>query len=291
MLNISWIITNQCNYDCPYCFIYKSLKKEKPNLNLENALLFFNSIEPSYITISGGEPFIIKDFIEFIKNLKKDHKITIFTNLSTANIYEFADKINPKKIERIRTSLHLTELKNNNKINEFIKKYHYLRKKGFFIDCSVVMFPPIFKKFNYIYNFFKNQEIFIIPVVFIGKYKNKIFPESYTKREIKLIDKYFDETNKKIFNNNYKNPNETAKKIISYQGKNCSAGSIYFIIDYQGNIKRCSSDNEIIANINDNPKIILKKPYPCKNNLCLCPGEGIIHCEQFNKKKIKSITQ
>ena len=82
---VDWEITRSCNYDCSYCFWRD---KEKTNnillKNYQNIIEVFKKLKDSYeIIITGGEPFIISNFITIIESIVKetDHTLGIVTNL------------------------------------------------------------------------------------------------------------------------------------------------------------------------------------------------------------------
>lgn len=81
MLNI--YITNACNLRCTHCFM-KSGTKLKSELNLENwmnVLSDFKAFGGEYVTFSGGEPLMFKDFAEVLKHAHHiGLKVTVLTN-------------------------------------------------------------------------------------------------------------------------------------------------------------------------------------------------------------------
>ncbi|MFA5856478.1 MAG: radical SAM protein [Candidatus Pacearchaeota archaeon] len=279
-LSITWTLDNLCNYDCPYCPIPSPEKKEGVKaMNKEKLKLFFNRIHNSNIILSGGEPFLIPDFLEICQLLiNNKNKIYIYTNLSSDLVYEFAEKFTPGDIIYIRATLHINEIKKFNSKNKFIERYNYLIKKGFHVEVPIVMWPPIFKNFEKIYKEFVSYGIYLIPLSFFGKYKEKDYPESYTKKELKTIKKYFEKTNKD-FKDNYSNPTEILKTKVSYKGRPCLTGIKSFIINPHGNISRCYSDHNSLGNIYSDNKInLFKEIKPCKANYCVCPMEGYNYC-------------
>lgn len=74
-------LTYRCNLQCPYCYVGND--RNKPELSTED---WFNIIEQipwySFVTLVGGEPLIIKDFIDILmKTAKKTHgKLNVVSN-------------------------------------------------------------------------------------------------------------------------------------------------------------------------------------------------------------------
>ncbi len=107
--SIVWTVG--CNFNCPFCYntelvhgttqcisgeqIFDHLKKRK---GIVEALV-----------ISGGEPFLYPRFVELVEALTEKHYVSINTNLSRSNAYDFANVIPPEKILYIHASLHIME--------------------------------------------------------------------------------------------------------------------------------------------------------------------------------------
>ncbi|MFA5856480.1 MAG: radical SAM protein [Candidatus Pacearchaeota archaeon] len=294
---IPWEINNVCNFKCPYCNWIEDNKNIKPydKNNLEKVMKFFNSLDESIITISGGEPFLYPNFIELIEKLSKKHLISIFTNLSSEKIEEFSKKIPIKRVSNIRASMHLTELNHLNYKKRFIENFKILKNKGFNINASVVMWPPIFPKFKKIYNEFAKENIFLIPVSFQGEFNKKTYPDSYSKKELDIIKRYWFLTNKKIGIRVEDPSADISTGEVSFIGELCNTGMNRIVIRKDGTITRCWSDKKIIGNIFNEDNIVLDKfPSECKCKTCLCPWEGYNYCLSKpkiikNNKKIKNI--
>lgn len=77
---ITFRITSKCNYNCKYCLSPKKIEElELDSLSKIFELLFKNGAKA--IVLTGGEPTIRKDFIEIIKEIKKNNlKIFLDTN-------------------------------------------------------------------------------------------------------------------------------------------------------------------------------------------------------------------
>lgn len=96
---ITWFINERCNFQCSYCF-YKpneNLQIKKP-IDLAKISEGFNHLNKEWqINITGGEPFLEKNFVGICNEITKKHSLSILTNLSTNNVFDFADCINPEK--------------------------------------------------------------------------------------------------------------------------------------------------------------------------------------------------
>lgn len=96
-------LTYACNYKCPYCWERNDEKfkaeKFRPAKEWAEAL---NRLEPKIVDFTGGEPFIMPDFMDLLLLLKPSIKIAVTTNL-TFDVTQFL------KDPRIYTSIfHMT---------------------------------------------------------------------------------------------------------------------------------------------------------------------------------------
>jgi len=84
------IFTNGCNMKCPYCQNGTLAKgKDKSNYTKEDIINYLRKRKGIIdgITISGGEPTINSDLIDFIKDIKKEKvKIKLDTNGTNYNM-------------------------------------------------------------------------------------------------------------------------------------------------------------------------------------------------------------
>ncbi|MGL1862844.1 MAG: radical SAM protein [Pseudodesulfovibrio sp.] len=65
-----FFVTNRCNFNCPFCFYREEIEKGKKEqeLSLEEITQFAKKAGPiAQISLTGGEPFLRKDFTEVAK--------------------------------------------------------------------------------------------------------------------------------------------------------------------------------------------------------------------------------
>lgn len=95
---LTYFVTNRCNLSCRHCFYWKSLNQEKNELSLSEIDKFSRSLGSLMVlNLTGGEPFLRKDFADvartLIKNLKM-YKLIIASNGSlTEKTLQDADDI------------------------------------------------------------------------------------------------------------------------------------------------------------------------------------------------------
>ena len=85
-LEISFIMNFECNYNCVYCCAYKP--KDKSEFRKYNGDEWTNVFVDYYkkygkcdVVLSGGEPLLYNDSIDFLINISKFHYIHLSTNL------------------------------------------------------------------------------------------------------------------------------------------------------------------------------------------------------------------
>ena len=270
---VSWFTNNLCNFSCAYCGNHS---KEHPSVgkySIEHITESFKAFGHSgHIIMSGGEPFLFPSFVELCKSLTKDNYISINTNLSARNVPDFAASINPEKVVMINAGIHLDFRKSKNiNIDDFIINYKLFQDKGFNIVASYVVKPEQIGNLAKDINFLKSLGINNISAKsFRGVSMEKNYPQSYTKDEIKQIEKYMHE---QIDMPEY-------LQFYNYKGRKCSAGKDFFSISPAGDVRRCFSDETSYGNIFENTFKPLEKEIKCTKEECICPFPGMIYSKK-----------
>jgi len=153
--SLNWIIAENCNSKCIHCDIWKNSRKEitleKANLILDNNLIkkSYEQLKDKFdISLGGGEPFLIKNFIEIVNLIEKKY---------------------PNSLKTISTNGLLTDI-----ILDFIKSYRYLNIK---LNISVDGIGDIHDNIRGFNGAFKKTINTIIKI-------KKLYP--YQKIELKL---------------------------------------------------------------------------------------------------------
>lgn len=282
----TWHLNRACNFRCEYCFISGGDMQRKGH-DVDRVISAFKSVPFTWETIhmSGGEPFLFPKYVELCKKLtelKNVEKISINTNLSTKNVFDFADKINPEKVDSIHASLHLSQ---RNDFNDFAEKVSYLREKGFNIFASQVIYPPLFEKYKEAFEYFQKKRIDIEPKIFRGFYRLKHYSEAYSKKEKDTILQYKGLCKEKLRENSfrkaeYKEDFDKSFGNPSWIGSVCNAGFNYVVIQFDGDCYRCHSDSCYLGNLFAGSLKLFEKPIKCISKTCNCPVEGFMGCEE-----------
>jgi MoaA/NifB/PqqE/SkfB family radical SAM enzyme len=269
---VFWQLNDLCNFRCAYCFCgEEKLSKEHPDCGKytpEHIAKSFDDTGKTWqVHMSGGEPFLYPDFVALCDKLTDKHYISINTNLSTLNVYDFGNKIDPAKVVFINAGLHIQQRRRKKEgVDEFVKKVLFLQDKGFNIDVGYLTYVPLFSQMPSEIEYLKSKGIKLVNAkTFRGFYKGNHYPESYSEKEKEVINKYsLDPREEEIMN-----------RKVNFFGKLCSTGVEYFRMTPSGDIFRCSSSWKKYGNLFSGGYRFDDKPTPCPLSNCDCPYEGI----------------
>ena len=273
-----WWMCDKCNFKCAYCFRqWGENSKNQEHLACEKysaehvIAQFDNTASSWHIRMTGGEPFLCNDFVKLAKGLTDRHYLTINTNLSTPNVYEFADKVDSKRICSINASLHIDEReKSKDGVAKFLKKNLYLQELGFDIKLLYVTYLPHLRRIKKDIEFFRAEGVKQIRIkVFQGKYKDKRYPRDYTDEQRDLI-KELGITQRE---------NELLVRRVSFLGRKCESGRTAFAMDLHGNVTRCITVKEKYGNFFDGTFKASSNQRRCPMRKCSCTNQGINFAE------------
>ena len=267
-----WQVNYSCNFRCEYCFFSEDPRKRSPKYRghrVKGIVRGFNKSGLVWLVfMTGGEPLLQPHFVELCKELTKKHFISIVTNLSTKNVYDFAEQVDPEKVGLIQCSLHIDERERLNLVKDFIDKYHHLRKHGFNVFASQITYPPILKRFDGIFELFKENGIIVRPKIFRGSYRLKCYPQGYTEKERRKILRYM------LAEEPYEH--KFMYGDLSFKGLPCKAGKEFVRIVYNGDVLRCDGETVKMGNLFEDGEISLyKEPEKCSARICPCPYYGL----------------
>jgi MoaA/NifB/PqqE/SkfB family radical SAM enzyme len=217
--------------------------------------------------ITGGEPFLENNFVDICYEITKNHYISLNTNLSTQNIFDFADKIDPERTVFINAAVHIIEReKNDLELKLYIEKILYLQKKGFNIIAYYIAHPILFTRIKSDIEYLKSQGVQKVRIkIFRGIYNNKYYPAAYNSEEKIFLQSM--EADYPEFG--------LLGKIPSFYGNLCQAGQKFFVMDRSGNLRRCSSLLKYYGNLFDKSIKYDIQTLPCPLRNCGAVYEGI----------------
>ena len=280
---IQWNLSKSCNMRCSYCFNTLEEKTSPPiNLDLEIIKKSFMRLDPSIIVITGGEPFLIKNFVEVCEIITKKHELIILTNLShDVDPLQFCLRINPEKILEISISLHFLFREGTYEFGEFCYNIELLKKHKFPYRLSQIMTPEIIDGFPIIQNSINSK---IYPKTLEGIYNGKKYPTAYTEDERITLLEIIKQVNgeepdvymaKKILEG-YSDKNE-----ITFTGKLCSSGYDDIVIVEDGTIYQCWNQLVPLGNFFEDGLLWWDEPQQCHYDWCACPQMGFEDTEKY----------
>lgn len=263
-------ITNNCNFDCPYCSLelpYKDSSKSTTKITPKEIKILSLYIKKHLsnfnidICIRGGEPFLnpyIIDILSEIKRIKNLYGITVLTNGSIP-LNEL--EIDYKSIGEFRISIHVGVLQHNKYFKSIIfNNVEYLLSLKYKPYIQVmksvdVLQSELLKTYNKVIELFNKYSISTDTVKIVDTFPTKHYKNikyDYTK-----IDS--------LYNNNYNLP-----------VYHCRAIKIKpdFTFKYSCPLASCYTPSQNSIYIYDTWKYILKNinnTTVCDLSTCICP--------------------
>ena len=311
-VEVQWLITEFCNFDCPYCWLQDAPKVNRfiGNKDIRKIIDGFNNQGIRWlIHMTGGEPFFYPNFLQLCQELTKKHYISINTNLTHRDVLLFSEIINPERVEFLHTSLHITQRNRKEGFEGFIKNYKTFKKAGFNIFVSYLMYPALFDRYKRDYAYFKSRGIILHPKVFWGDYFGifdlksikkmryisklkpyfrKYYPDAYSAKQKKLFKDYADKSVQDEISLYAKHPSEGSRTVdlaldkkwvdglLSYKGKRCSAGRNVVRMEKDGEVYRCIDETQYyLGNMFTGRLKFLKEDLICNARICSCPYVGM----------------
>jgi MoaA/NifB/PqqE/SkfB family radical SAM enzyme len=251
---LQWSITRECNLNCPYCYQKSQGIKKVARIDIDTVLKTLKQSGKTFkISFSGGEPFLVPNFIELCSALTIDNHISIISNLVTGDLKKFSESVPKEKVEIIIASFHITELRRLGLIDAYVQNFHLLKKAGYRIITSCVAHPSLARGINMFKRQMAERGIRVFFTPFVGDYENRKYPESYTPDEMVEFEL---------------SPLDFRK--YSQEHQPCNAGFNVGIIEADGTIHPCQERNQQIGNIYSS--ICFEDSITtCPAKICACP--------------------
>lgn len=266
---VLWCITRQCNFNCAYCF--RKCGDEDPACGKYSAEHIAQRFDETgkvwHIRMTGGEPLLYPGFVELAKALTRRHYVSVITNLSTPNAYEFAEAIENERVHSISASLHILEReKRKDGVREYLRKFLHFQERGFNIRLRYIAYPPLLGRIEEDVEWLRRDGVKRIGVkVFQGRYKGGHYPRDYSDEERAFI--------RGLGLNNYEQ--EILAGRVSFLGRKCEAGHQAFTMDMSGNVMRCNTLKDKYGNLFRGTFRPGESSRRCTVKKCSCAYEGI----------------
>lgn len=149
MFEVTW----QCNLRCIHCFQYKPDKEELTREQIKNILDQLAEAGCFYLTFTGGEPLVRKDFFEIAEYAKeKNFVLTLYTN-GTLITPKVAERIFQINFLYVQISIHGATSKTHDKITgidgsfqEAMAGIKILKEKGINVGLATTIMRPNFNE-------------------------------------------------------------------------------------------------------------------------------------------------
>ena len=252
---LHWHITNRCNLECEYCF---SLPHKPDNniapIDTEKLLATLSKTKKTFrIGFTGGEPFLVPNFVEAASKITERHFLSVNTNLTLPAVADFAEEVNPDKVIFIHASFHFLELQKKKLIDKYIANFNLLKEKNFNVYAEEVAYPPHYERLEKDANKLRSLGINLRFGAFYGFIGKKRYPESYTNEEI----------------NRFNLPRSEIEK-FKQKGVFCNAGFNVGVVFSKGQIKPCFQVHEDLGNVYESINFN-KNLLKCNAEYCGCP--------------------
>lgn len=266
----TWHLIRNCNFKCEYCYI-RHLNQDMPGhgVEMDIAALRKNKVAWGRINLSGGEPFLYPGFVELCEKMTGFTRILVTTNCSTSNVMDFADRLDPRRVEEVHCSLHLGQRKD---VAGMIEKVLYLRERRFRVYVSQVIHPLLLDEYRRVFEFCRQRGVLVAPKVMNGVYRLREYPMGYSEKEKRVLLKYAALCAGEVSSNNL-HRYAVLQGRMDWRGQACSAGMNILQIQYNGDAYRCEGDHRRLGNLYDGTIKLDESPQLCGKRRC-CELEG-----------------
>jgi MoaA/NifB/PqqE/SkfB family radical SAM enzyme len=274
-----WYITKTCNFSCPQC-AGGALKLTGDNapevIDMENFRNFLSKTNKTIrFSFTGGEPLLVKNIIEVLKEITKKNYFSMVTNLVNTRVAQLVEQINPERSTFIAASAHIGQLKRRGLLATFLKNAMLIKKSGFNLFITEVAYPFILQKVEEYKEIFHDTGFDLDFMAFRGEWKGKKYPDAYTREEIEIFGLEKSES--------------LRPDIFSNKGMPCIAGYNSAVIMNDGNIFPCFQIFKKIGNIAQEISLS-DRLINCPADFCGCPVnvfEPYLYEKAMNECKIR----
>jgi len=201
----------KCNYRCPYCYyigLHSPVDKFHGKIEQWHEA-FLNSFgkQHIYFYMAFGEPIIGKNFFEILDMVgnEPNWEGRITSNIS---ILEYLKRIvNSKAAKEGRFHINGSFHPCMTTREKFLNKLLFLRDNGIEPSIVYVAYPKYFSHFVEDIEEFSKHGFITHVRTFQGKYKGKLYPQSYTEEEYKIVSFFMDSGSIKYMLNLYDTKN------------------------------------------------------------------------------------
>jgi MoaA/NifB/PqqE/SkfB family radical SAM enzyme len=277
-IEADWTLNLLCNYDCDYCFSRAST--EHPlvgRLSPEQYLDFFDSTGKVWLLhLTGGEPFLHREFVRLCRTLTSRHYISVNSNLSSPRVRDFAAEVDASRVQCVHCGVHVEERDRRKGWGKLLANLTLLVERGFPVFASLVMAPSAFADFRRVADSFASLGVPLIPKALRGSYEDRWYPQAYTEAERNRFRDFSEQAELIPTSSPWQPDRETVNPFLDrdyldgfpdFKGIQCSAGRMSVSIGYDGRIFRCGQKT-VLGNIFQRRLDLFSEDRPCNNEAC-----------------------
>ncbi len=194
---LHWRLTLSCNLSCPYCltrretqypFPFHFLRKKLPAPKKIDIPALMATLEKAsrtfLISFTGGEPFLVPNFVEACVAITRRHHVGVNTNLTLSAVRDFAERISPQKVAWFVASPHFKELERRGLTGRYLENFQFCRTKGFNVETNAVAHPELLPELEKYRQLYAGAGIDLKFSPFFGPCQRKRYPAAYTENEL-----------------------------------------------------------------------------------------------------------
>jgi radical SAM protein with 4Fe4S-binding SPASM domain len=256
--HLQWHITERCNLKCKHCYQDPVFLKKEINTRSSVNILkdFIKQIKeweiPKQrvkISLTGGEPFVRKDFFNILEECYKNRDVFQYGILTNGT---FLDKEKIKKIEQLGVSYVQISLEGMEKINDYIrgkgvfkkviKSIELLKKTKIDLNFAITVTRLNLKEVPKIINLAKELEIGLGIRRCVSCGSGKKIEKFFLKpEEIKLLWHYVLKVKQNFWNQIGLGCEDDIliQDFPQYQAGSCSAGYVSFTVLPNADVYPC----------------------------------------------------
>jgi len=249
--SMHWALTNNCNYKCNYCGVWKD-EEIYPHMKAVEYINHINNHKNVDTVLFGGEPLIHPNILQITADLESD--IRICTNLGRSlRFLEELSSVNSNL--KIIASLHLHKAD----LIEFANKIEFACKNFKFVKLKIKYDPTVKLQSKKVWEYFKAYEkLYDNMKVYLDMVYHPDFP--ITKGDLKFFDsqqnddRFYIRTEEIDKFLSYNEIRRMFDGFPNYYGYQCYCGKSGLFINSNGDVSYCQTKKnkgQIIFNINN----------------------------------------
>jgi len=154
--SLEWIITEQCNYNCPYC-CFEGTGGHCSDETIDAVFKLISNLEEEWLVkLVGGEPTIHPRFFDMCSAITgAGHKLCMTTNFSPSLAkLEKLISICGDRLQYITASMHLDQLRNRGDFIEKAQRFNSIKNSSTNFTVTSVITEDNFEKMEEIERLF-----------------------------------------------------------------------------------------------------------------------------------------